>query len=375
MSKDTSPTVLACSTDKYPECVDRIEIGASRDSAVSQVVMSLKPGGEAAYSSMPQLIGGDVISVSAELEVTTDHETDDRTYLVGQSYKFSPHVHASLLLASAIDVTDNDGLDGIRIGDSEDETVSQDRHHGLIVFEPRSFRIPDEGLPWNGESYLNLVLRAHHQGAGRGQLLLIGQNEPAEDGTPATAKGDEGKINLVRYRGQPEPTGSVIRAGRRRNSHVPISKKPPKPRVIYSMRLVRLKKHEQLLMKADFKTRDPHPYRARVSTEVIVADSADQTDRDNPAQAHVPFHGELGKGNGTNIVPGVDDTYRTRKYGTMRLLKDLEADLFVNVVVNSAPPASADPKPDDPRPQANDTVRILRGGYLEITRLPPDCIG
>jgi hypothetical protein len=139
------------------------------------------------------------------------------------------------------------------------------------------------------------------------------------------------------------------------------------------MRLVDLKKDEQLLMKADFETRDPHRYRARVSTEVIVADTDDETDRDNPARDYVPFHGELGKGNGTNVLPNA--SYRTRKYGTMRLLDDVSMPLFVNVVVTSAAPASAAPKPDDPRPQANDAVRILPGGYLEITRLPPECLG
>jgi hypothetical protein len=49
--------------------------------------------------------------------------------------------------------------------------------------------------------------------------------------------------------------------------------------------------------------------------------------------------------------------------------------LFVNVVVSSAAPASAIPKPNDPHPKANNAVRILRGDSLAITRLPPECAG
>jgi hypothetical protein len=371
MARGTRPTVLACSTDKYPELVQTIEIGSRDRDAERVVVMSLCPDGDR-YSSMPNLAAGDEIWASAELEVTTDHELNDPTYCVSQPYKFSPHVHATLLLASGKDVTDADNKNAIRIGATEEQTVTQCDHHGLVVFDPRSYTVPEEGLPWDGPSYLNLVLRAHNREAKPGHVLLIGQNEPADKGQPAHAKGDAGKINVVRYRGQPQPTGTTTRASGRNNSHIPIAK-PTVPKVVYSMRLVDLKKDEQLLMKAGFETRDPHGYRARVSTEVIVADSPDQTDRENAARDYLPFHGELGKGNGTNILPG--KSYRTQKYGTLRVLRDASDDVYVNVVVSSAAPASAVPKPDDPRPQANDAVHILRDGVLEITRFPSECAG
>jgi hypothetical protein len=372
MANSSTPKVLACSTDKYPERVPTIEIGTSDRAAERVVVMSLGPGPDS-YSSMPHLAGGDEIWVSAELEVTTDHPLNDPTYCVSQPYEFSPHIHASLLLANGEDVTEDDGENGIRIGGTKAETCTQDEHHCLVVFEPTSYPVPDEGLPWQGQSYLNLVLRAHNHEASSGDVLLIGQNEPADKGSPAHAKGDEGKINVVRYRGLPQPTGKTKRARSLRNSHVPIKKHPAEPRVIYSMRLVDLKKDEQLLMKADFQTRDPYRYRARVSTEVIVADTPDETDRDNPARDYVPFHGELGKGNGTNVLP--KESHRTQKFGTLRILEDAPQPLFVNVVVTSAAPASAIPKPNDPHPKANDAVRILRGGSLEITRLQPRCAG
>jgi hypothetical protein len=369
MAASATPGILACSTDKYPERPpNTIRIASKADDAERHVVMLLGPG-QHAYSSMPELESGDEIQVSAELEVTTDHPIASRDYCVSEPYEFDPHIRARLLLANGESVTENDGVNGIRIGETKREICTQDEHHHRVVFDPVLYPVRTD-LPWQGQSYLNLVLDAYHHDAEPGHVLLIGQNEQRQGKEPPHAKGDMGKLNVIRYRGEPHPPVTVGRAGALRNSHVPVRKEPT---VIYSRRLVGLRKREQLLMEARFDANNPYAYRARVSTEVIISDQRDGTDRHNPAREYVSFEAEFGKGNGTNVAPG--KPYTTRKYGTLRVLEDIPMPVFANLVVTSAAPMSAEPHPGDPRPKANDAVRIVPGGYLEISRVSPDHLG
>jgi hypothetical protein len=150
---------------------------------------------------------------------------------------------------------------------------------------------------------------------------------------------------------------------RLRNSQVPIRKQPT---VVYSLRLGDLRKDEQLLMQAKVKSSNPHAYKARVSTQVVLTDSANGTGLHGSARDYVAFKGEIGKYNGCNCLPG--DNCTTTKLGTLRMLKDATAPLFATLVVTSAapPPGHA---------QAGDTLKILPGGALTVTRLRPEVTG
>lgn len=68
-------------------------------------------------------------------------------------------------------------------------------------------------------------------------------------------------------------------------------------------------------------------------------------------------------------------TYTTRKYGTLRVLRDPPMPVFANLVVTSAAPMPARYQPGDPRPQTGHAVRIKSGGYLQITRVSADYLG
>jgi hypothetical protein len=370
MAANAMPGILACSTHKYPERLPTIQIGNRAADAERRVVMLLGRD-QHGYSSMPELLGGDEIEVSAELAVTTDHPFPSPDYCVSKPYKFNPHIRASLLLANGDSITEEDDENGIKIGETKHEICTHGEHHRRVVFEPVRYPVRAKGLPWQGrQSYLNLVLRAYHHDAEPGHVLLIGQNEPRNGQLAPHAKGDMGKINVIQYRGQPHPPVTVGRADALRNSHVPVRKEP---RVIYSRRLVGLPKREQLLMEARFDASNPYAYWARVSAEVLISDKADGTDRHNPAREYVSFEGELGKGNGTNVSPG--GTYTTQKYGTLRILDDLPMKVFANLVVTSAAPMPAVFHPGDPRPKSDHAVRIMPGGYLQITRVSPEYLG
>jgi hypothetical protein len=355
-----SPTLLACSTDKDPERVLELPITPEKEEE-RRVVMSLGPD-RRPYSSMPELAPGDRIEISGELEVTTDARQRDKS-CVREPYRYDPTIEPRLVLADRPGVTDADHRHGLLVKSLRTETCSQTRHHTLVVFSDISYTVPDRGIPWKGASHLNLVLDAHHEGAQPDQVLLIGQNEPATDSTPAHAEGNMGKLNLVRYRGRPEPTGRRTVARELRNSHIPVLK--GHRTVVYSLRLVDLQESEQLLMRAELHVRNPHSDPARVSTEVLIADSGSGTETSGRAAHVCPFRGQIGKFNGTNCLPR--SKLVTRKFGTMRILESAGQPLFVNLAVTSSDPVGV--------PNAHDAVEALPEGFLEIRRFTPEVLG
>jgi hypothetical protein len=350
-----TPTVLACSTDKDPECRTKIAITANAG-ANPQVVMALKPGGPP-YSSMPDLGPGDRIEVTAELEVTTD--APDLHDAVGKPYGYSPKVRAQLLLAAAKDP----GSKAIPLTPPRTETCAQAQHHHRLVFDAPPFEVPARGLPWTGDSRVNLVLSAYDPGAKDGQVLLIGQNEPPTDGKRAYAKGDMGKISVVRYRGRPEPKARLVSEASVRNSHVPVAKGAST--VVYSLRLEGLEKDEQLLLEGRLPVNNSHSYPVRVATQAILGDSPQCSDLHSRARDLASYAGEIGKYNGTNCMPRA--SYTTQKFGTLRILKTGRIPLFVNLVVSCGDP--------EHRAAGDDTIKVEPGGFLKVRRFPAKAMG
>jgi hypothetical protein len=352
-------TLLACSTDTDPERVLELPISRKKG-ADRRVVMSLGPDGPP-YSSMPDLEGGDRIEVSGELELTTDAPEAGKA-CVRKPYRYEPKIDARLLLADEPQVTEPDREHAVPLGPILHETCEQRRHHTLVVFKDVSLTVPDRGLPWEGPSHLNLVVDAYHGDAEEGQVLLVGQNEPATASKPAHAEGNMGKLNVVRLRAAPAPTARRLMARESRNSHVPVLKE--RRTVIYSLRLVDLEEGEQLLMEAEVHIHNPHDYAARVSTEVVVGDSHLATDPTGRAAEVCPFRCQIGKFNGTNCLPG--STLTVRKVGTMRILESAHQPLFVNLAVTSSDPEGT--------PGPHDAVEVLPNGFLEVRRFGPEAL-
>jgi hypothetical protein len=210
-------------------------------------VMSLGPGSPS-YSSMPDLAPGDELEISAELEVTTDARVAQ--WAVKQPYSYDPKIRARLLLAADPEATEPRRGRAKALTPLRKETCVNAQHHHRLVFEPFSYIIPAAGLPWKGDSYLNLVLSAHHPKARSDQILLIGQNEPPpRKGEPAFVKGDQGKLNIVRCRGTPKPRGKVATTKRPLVTEVPIVK--GQQVVVYSLALPELEEDEQLVLAGD----------------------------------------------------------------------------------------------------------------------------
>jgi hypothetical protein len=308
---------------------------------------------------MPDLAPGDRIEISGELEVTTD--APDAKSAVGEPYGYDPVIDPKLVLADAANAAD-----GVALASLPSQVCDQERHHTLVTFAGVSHTVPRRGLPWRGRSHLNLVLDAHHPSARHGQVLLIGQNEPPpRPGGRPYVKGNMAKLNVVRYRGSPEPRFRRITARDPSSTHVPIRK--GHETVVYSARLADLKRDEQLVVRGELHVSNPHHYAARFSTEVVVSDSQSGTDPTRAIAEACAFRGHICQFNGTNWLP--ESTAVVHKYGTMRVLRSANQPLFVNLAVTSSAPYL------DENPDPSAAIRVLRHGFLEIHRFRPGAAG
>jgi hypothetical protein len=174
------------------------------------------------------------------------------------------------LLARDRDVIEVAQGRALRLSDRRQERIGQREHHGVLVITRAGIRIPDRGLPWGDrQSFVNLVLDAHHPAAGRRHALLIGENEP--DGTVG---GDKGRINALRLRDDP-PRPDPLRARSAEHEKIPVDRE--RRTVIYSLPLERLGEGAQLAVQARLATSSAHlSFPTRVSTHLILADRRDQ---------------------------------------------------------------------------------------------------
>jgi hypothetical protein len=351
------PSVLVASTGKNAE--DPTPIPIERSPGSRHVVLSFGPA-ERAWAGMPALIARDRIEVSGELEVTTDAPTPGPA-VVGKPYRYDPRVEVDLLLAGDAKAAAPEPGRAIRIGRRRRLVCDQRQHHRVITFDPGSHRysVPQRGLPWRGPSYLNVVLAAFHPDATSGQVLLIGQNEPAQGGVPAHSKGDMAKLNVVRFRGAPPPRGKRARTKALQARAVPVANE--ERTVVRSLGLDGLEGGEQLVLTAQLHTSNPHQYAARISTRVILADSPTATELGGRAKEVAGFDGELAKFNGSNCLPG--RTYVTRKYGATRILRAPGKPLHVNHVATSADPEGT--------PGRGDALAVKPAGFLQVVRYGP----
>jgi hypothetical protein len=354
------PGVLVCTTGKGPkgtgselEKTLRIITRKGKDSE-RRIVMRLPPGDQP-FTSMPDLAPGDLLRVTAELELTTDAKRKEDC--VGEPYSYSPIARASLLLASSRDATEADPKRALLLRKPGEYRCSHAAHHRVIVLK-QDWRVPDEGLPWGGSSSLNLVLEAYHEDAKAGHLLLVGENERPEDGGKMTVGGDKGRLNLIRFRGASRRTGDreETRQIRANGKSIPIDETRT---VVYSQPLEGVVDGEQLAVEA--KLRASHPsFPARLSARLFLADSPGQTEQVKYAKEAAALGGEISELNGFNCR---SKSCVIQKHGVARVTDRPARDpLYVNLVA-----VCGDPEKTGKR----NPVRLSGGGFLRVTRYPP----
>ena len=349
-------TVLVAATGKDAELVDRVPITRGAGQA-KRVVLSMASG-RRGFSALPDLKGGDRLTVLAEVEVTTDWPHPGPG-CVATPYTYAPTVTAELLLAASPQATES-GPTALAVGRPQQKQVTQTRHHHVFVFPSASLAIPARGLPWTGVRHLNLVVGAHSPAAASGQVLLVGQNEP--DGT---VDGNQARLNAVRFRSVATADATTARSARRVAQTIPVAKGGRT--IVYSLPLKNLRKDEQLVVSAELPTSAAAlGYPARISTELVLAASPTDSKSGRAMKALASQRGEITKFNGFNCVPDTRSCI-TRKVGLLRILKPHRRDVFINLVAVSASPTH--------EASSEDALQVLSGGYIQAQRFGPKLLG
>jgi hypothetical protein len=345
------------STGNRPELRDRIPITKQRGRQ-PRVVMSFGPATQT-DAPLPDLRPGDQLLVFAELEVTTDAKDRNHPGRIGNPYGYSPKVEASLLLAANDSETEEKPNRAIALSAPWREEVSHVRHHGVVVFPKGQYKVPRRGgLPWPGDSHINLVLSASHPRASRGDLLLVGENEL----TPVVDQ-DMAGIRVVRLRPGRQPPQAPERDNNCLVSGVPVAKQQT---LVFARRLDNLRQGEQLLVKARLTTdASSLGYAARISSRIFLADDPSQVDPGGGvAGAVASWNGHVSKSTGFNCLPN-EGPRDTLKFGVLRMLADAGQPLYLNLVAVSADPFGG--------AGAGDRLPIVRSrSFLEVTRFPPE---
>ena len=293
---------------------------------------------------LPKLRRGDVLKLSAEVQVTTTCVTASRR-CIGRPYSFTPRVRARIVLA-----------DNRRAASGRDHVAALSRpqavacnqqrpnrnHHCVLVFRNVKARLGRHGrMPCAlHRCHINVVLSAANSRAVPGNVLIVGADRP--DGH---IQQDMGRLNAVVI-----PRGAHPGVRRRRSGHrVHRSLPEGSPgsggwRVVYSLKLRHLKAGDVIAAAARARTGiGALPYSAYVSSELIVAGNRTST---HGFPRNVSLNGYATEANGFNCTQG-PSAYRTpcvtRKAGLATIRHrplDRHGDsrpLYLNLIQRSFP--------------------------------------
>jgi hypothetical protein len=358
--------------DEVPD--GRIRVAATKKGSEKTLTVPVERSGERAHTvlsmsqrgsghdSLPDLAPGDELQVSAEVEVTTDCKVkqDD---CIGPPYDYDPRVEARLLVADSEDATD--GKPGhARVIDRQSRVVDHDRHHDVFVFDDVTFPVPDQGMPWEGPTFVNVAISAKDRRAEDRHVVLIGQNEVDKKGKAVVVGGMSG-ISVVRSRPANVKRPQAIRTDRRRADSIPVIK--GETRVVYAQELKDLREGEQLVVKAEVKTSADHlTYPARVTLEVILAEEPKEAKPGNKVRQITKTEGEICPRNGKNCLPN-ESSMTSSKAGVLRIEKDAKQPLHVLVLLTTGDPLK--------QREPGERLRVRDGGSLRIFRFPPEAAG
>jgi hypothetical protein len=348
------PSVLVHATSDHAELVKTIPI-AGGPGASPRVVMSMGPG------ELPDLIEGDRLRASAEVQITADC-TFQRPRCAGPPYKYTPRLRGRLILADGAQVTG--GANAVAIGSPDDNNCHNqtgDREHHCMLVPRGGIDIGGgENLPCDLSScHVNFVVEAWAGNPGAADVVVVGGQRPN-----GTILQDKGRINVVRIRGaadeqaQHYSTSARVHKGLTPN----LSKQ-----VVYSQKLEGLRDREQLEVEVEMITNINHlPYATRTGARVILAKGRQAVGQGRVVKEIAEFNGEISENNGFNCTQA-ESPCLTRKVGVLKMKKDANGPLYVNLV------AIVGPKNRPARP--GDHVKVSPAGVMRVTRFPSELFG
>jgi hypothetical protein len=353
---------IAAQSGHSSERIEAFEI--KRDAKSSRrVAFSLSP------RKFPDLAKGDRLEVSGEVTLTTTC-VDGSSRCIGRPYSYSPRLGARIFVARG--KNDTRGRSVKPIGRRVSLKCRQDRpnrnHHCPLVISSAVKRIKKvTSLPCKpSRCRLNLVVDAHHRRAVDGNVVVVGADRPGGD-----VDQNKGRLNALLTRAGSRPRIESRRTRKRVTSAMPMgSSGSGGHRVIYSVKLPRLRRGDAILARARQLTEIGHlPYSAFIGSELIVATKRSRPRSTGLARRAIANRGNLGAANGFNCTQG-SSAFRTpcltRKVALGLVKRDVvnrrgrSVPLYVNLISRSFPKRA--------RTGSGDAA-IVAGGSLEARRL------
>jgi hypothetical protein len=348
------PSALVSATSDHAELVETIPI-AGGPGASPRVVMSMGPG------QLPDLIEGDRLRASAEVQITADC-TFHRPRCAGPPYKYTPHLRGKLILADGGQVTG--GANAIPIGGPDDNNCHNrtgDREHHCMLVPRGGIDVGGgDNLPCDLSScHVNFVVEAWSGSAGAADVVVVGGQRPN-----GAILQDKGRINVVRVRGAADQQAQHYSTTARVHKGLPLNLSK---QVVYSQKLEGLRDREQLEVEVEMITNINHlPYATRTGARVILAKGRQAVGQGREVKEIAEFNGEISENNGFNCTQA-ESPCLTRKVGVLKMKKDASGPLYVNIVAIVGPKN----RPAGP----GDHVKIAPSGGMQVTRFPAELFG
>lgn len=308
----------------------------SRPWQETRSVMSLPP------QRVGELISGDKIEAGGEAEFTICLKPNPRhpgsgQPCVGEMYGYNPTIKAKLVLAQSESSTAD--VQTKPLSKTKSLTCRQDHpvrnHHCVVSIPFSSIRIPDaESLPCEGgRCHINMIVSAHHPGAGSNEKVVVGSSDDNKRIHQGLAQ-----LSSLRHRpGARSKPSKTFRGGRSRKKLRVVSKDSKiKRQVIYSAKVSRLKRGDQLVVDAQAQTKIGHlPYNVFHRTEVVLAKNRRST---KPFGKVLEGTARISASNGLNCTKGKSahsSPCKILKTGVMSVKKKAKGPFYVNVVAGA----------------------------------------
>jgi hypothetical protein len=362
--------VKFATSGNHSELVEKIPITRAAGE-VETLAMSVGPD-----EDLPPFSPNDLLRVVAEVQPSTTCVVAGNR-CIGRRYRINPFIHARLVLADAADPA----APAVELTPERVVHCTQRRpnrnHHCPLIFSSADLEIPDpNALPCLPDAcYVNLLVSADHPKAQSGNKIVLGGDRP--NGEVAQ---DKGRLSAIVVRsGAPEPTAAIDGTVRARGLRLHPRPGGSRKRVIHSVQVPALHRHEVLLATATFRAAIPsgrkgsgghrrrkrHAFNAYIGSDLILADTPSSTQPTNQAQTF-GLQGELAEGNGFNCTQrasGFTTPCLVEKAGAIRIKDDVKTPLYINLVSRA--------KPLLKNARKKDKVKLAPKGGLNAVRFAP----
>lgn len=356
-AKDDGARVEAVMTGRRAELRETVPIGSRRDRR-TRSVLSVK---------LPRLSRGSRIDVTGEVTISTTC-VEQISRCIGRSYRFDPHLRAWIVLARDPGITRR--RRSVEVSTTTTLTCEQTRpnrnHHCPLVVEGGTLRVGDlKDLPCPADDCrLNMLVDASSRKATGGEVVVVGADQ--EDGS---VEGGKARLGAVVGRGP-------LRVDRRRTERERTRKLSASfeggKEVVYSQRLTNLRRGDVLVARAhQLSGISGWPY--FVSDQIIVSTRPGATKPSSLSRRVVSRAGTITETNGFNCTLGpsaFSSPCRSRKVGVARVERVPRSrtgrvkPIYVNLVSRGFPKLA-----QRRLPRGYPPVRILDGGFLDVTRI------